>query len=379
MDISLGRLREAREARGLSLDELAARVGTSRQLISRYELEKVVPRPETFLRLCAALNVTPEFFTLPAPASELAPMFFRHFTSRTPRKQLASVKRQILWVRDLISVAEESVVLPPVDLPDFHPPSDPRLISDEKIEESATALRRYWGLGDGIILEAVKLIENKGCVVVCGVIDSLTIDAFSQWTKIGRPFLVFDCRKGGAARSRFSVIHELGHLILHRHCDKRFVELNPDTHKRIEQQADRFASAFLMPEATFKKSLPYVSLDNMLLIKQQWNLSVAAMLHRAADLKMVSKEIERNLWINLVRRGWKKTEPLDDLIAPEEPRLLRNALVAVSEITKGNILALARRVGLQVQDLERYAGLEPGELLSDEFAYIPQELQRKRA
>lgn len=363
--MTLHRLREAREARGLSLDELAERIGTSRQLVHHYEHGKVTPRAETFVRLCAALNVMPDFFSLPQPTDDPFPLFFRHFRSKTSAKQLAAVKRQALWIRDLVARLEETVELPPVAIPDFHPPSDPRMITDEKIEEAATALRRAWEFGDGVIVEVTKLVENKGCLVVAGLVESSSIDAFSKWTCNGRPLLFVNCRDVSAAHTRLDVAHELGHLVMHRSVDPRFVDLNPDTHKLIEHQAFRFASAFLMPEGTFRKSVPYVSLDNLLLVKTQWQLSVAAMLRRAEDLRMMSPAIARNLWINLGRRGWRKTEPLDDLIVREEPKMLQNALLAVKEGTTSSIATVSARTGLQRTDLERYARLPEGGLASD--------------
>lgn len=353
-DLPLARLREVREARGLSLDELAERLNTSRQVISRYETGKAIPRMETFVRLCAALDVTPALFQLPGPIPEPAPLFFRHFRSRTTQKHLNAVKRQVLWFRDIVSALEELLILPRVAVPDFSPPSDPRQITIEQVEEAATALRREWGFGDGIIIEMAKLVESKGCIIACGLVDSATIDAFSLWTKAGRPLIALNAAEGSPSRTRFDIAHELGHLILHRKIDRRFVELNPSTHKIIEQQAHRFAGAFLMPEVTFRKSIPYVSLDALLLVKPQWNLSVATMLHRAQDLKMVDPAITQNLWINLTRRGWKREEPLEDVVAIEEPRLLINAL---GELGDSGITALSKRVGLSTSDYERFAGL----------------------
>jgi len=362
--VTLNRLREAREARGLSLDELASRVGTSRQLLHRYESLKGAPRPELMIRLCAALNVRPGFFTLPSPVDDPFPLFFRHFRSKTSAKQLAAIKRQTVWIRDLVSTVEEIIELPTVNVPDFAPPQDPRLITDEKIEEAATALRRAWGFGDGVIVDVLRLVEGKGCVVIAGVVESSSIDAFSKWTRNNRPLIFIDCRDVSAAHARLDIMHELAHIVLHRNADPRFVELNPDTHRLIERQAFRFASAFLMPEVTFRKSVPYVSLDNLLLVKTQWQLSVAAMLRRAEDLHMISNTIARSFWINLSRRGWRKLEPLDDLVLREEPSMLRNALLAIKDSKASSVTDVSTRLGLPFADLERYARLPDGALAS---------------
>jgi Zn-dependent peptidase ImmA (M78 family)/DNA-binding XRE family transcriptional regulator len=354
---ALERLREAREARAFSLEELARRVGTSRQLLHLYESGEHTPRPDMVARLCAALSVPLEFFGLPKPNPEPAPGFFRHFKSKASAKIVNALERQHVWARDSIAAIEDWVVLPDVDLPNFSPPSDPREIGDDDIERSAEALRLHWGFGSGAIRDMVKLLENKGCIVIPKLVDSEAIDGFSRWPKNGRPFIVIGCRKVSGPHQRLDAAHELAHLILHRNIDKRFLELNPDTHKLIETQAFRFAGAFLMPPSTFRMSAPIVTLDRLLLIKPQWYLSVQAMLQRAKDLRMIDDESfvrQRKL---LVRRGWAKNEPLDEAISLEQPQLLANAIRTLKEHVPDYALVVRQRVGLYLGEIERYAGL----------------------
>ena len=74
----LERLREAREAREMSLEDLASIVGTSRQLVHKYEAAKAVPRPEMLGNLCQALQVAPSFFFAPRRSTRIgAPIFSR--------------------------------------------------------------------------------------------------------------------------------------------------------------------------------------------------------------------------------------------------------------------------------------------------------------
>lgn len=353
----LSRLREAREGRGMSLEDLAEKLGTSKQLVYKYEHALLPATPAAIARFSAALRVPPSFFSRPAPLAELAPTFFRHFRSKTSAKHLAAVERQLGWSQKFVEVLDEFVVLPPVNIPDFRPPSDPRDIMDRQIEECATAVRQHWGFADGVIRDVIRLVESNGCVVVSNLVASETIDGLSQSTRRGRPFIAIDCRELSSPHRRVDVAHELGHLVLHRAIDKRFVQANPDTHKLIEAQAFRFAGAFLMPETTFRRALPVVTLDTLLLAKPKWYLSVAAMLHRAQDLGMVSRDSAKKLYINLNRRGWRKKEPLDDQIPNEVPRLLANAVETIRESGRENLAALCDDVGLYPADLARFCGL----------------------
>lgn len=361
------RLREAREARFMSLDELAERVGTTRQMLHYYETGKHQPRAETAARLCSALSVAPEFFALPGPEPEPSPAFFRQFKSKVRPKHRAGVERLRLWVRDAVSAVEERVVFPALDIPNFHPPSDPRDIDFAQIESAAAALRDCWGFGKGAIREIVKLVESKGCIVISNLFEMKTeaMDGFSWWSHKGRPFIVVGCRDVSGPHRIFDVAHELGHLILHRNIDKRFLDMTPQTHKLIETQAFRFGSAFLMPAETFQRSIPTVSLDTLLLVKPQWFLSVQAMLQRARDLAMVDEPTYVRMRKLLAFRGWLKAEPGDAEIPLEEPELFANALRTLKKSEVDGITDLRQRVGFYSQEFARYSGLSAQELTAE--------------
>ena len=349
----------------MSLDDLEAKSGVSRSLIYAYEKGSHIPRAETVAKLSVALGVEPAFFTMPAPDPEPAPIFMRHFRSKAGAKFIAAVHRQLPWVRDVVNFIEECVVLPVVDIPNFHPPCDPREVTDSQIEQSSTALRRHWGLGDGVIRDVIKLVENKGCIVVPEIVRCDDIDAFSQWSKNGRPFIVANSQKITGVRWRVDISHEIGHLVLHRMIDRRFLEANPATHRLIENQAFRFARAFLMPETSFRRSLPHVSLDNLLFAKRHWHLSVAAMLYRCEDLGMIDRETGIRMWKNLQRRGWKKNEPYDDQLSVEQPRLLANAIRAIVADDPYHIDELRMRTGLELTDISRYCGVDQKAITAD--------------
>lgn len=68
-----------------------------------------------------------------------------------------------------------------------------------------------------------------------------------------REWGIFLNPKARPERKRFTVAHELGHFVLHRHlrpsfnCDKENIHSGIDTLKEIEREADDFASNLLMP------------------------------------------------------------------------------------------------------------------------------------
>ncbi len=358
---SFARIAEAREARAMSLEDLASIVGTSKQLLHKYETGKAHPGPETAARIATALELPLAFFMRPGIQPALRPLFFRDFRSKTrPKHRLAAV-RQMAWAQHLVDVLDVHVIMPEINIPDFHPPSDPREIQPTQIEQAATALRRHWGLGDGVISDVVRLAESHGIVVITQLVRCDTIDGFSQWSGSGRPFIVINCRDVSPSHQRLDVAHEIGHLVLHRAVDKRFVEANPETHKIIEQQAFDFGSAFLMPELTFRRSVPLVSLDALLMLKPQWKASVAAMLRRSERLGMVPQDQAKRLWINRNRRGWREREPFEDQVPFEHPRVLANAIAALRESSPGRLDELVEELALSPADIARLSGIAADE------------------
>jgi hypothetical protein len=136
----------------------------------------------------------------------------------------------------------------------------------------------------------------------------------------------------------------------------------PEIFKLIESQADQFASSFLLPAESFATDFPAVSLELFRALKPKWKVSIAMMLMRARQLGSVSEEQYRKLWVSYSRRGWRKHEPLDNDLPPENPRVLRRAielLVDSGVQTRADILT---RLPFSASDIEELAGLAHGYL-----------------
>ena len=157
------------------------------------------------------------------------------------------------------------------------------------------------------------------------------------------------------------VSHELGHLILHRHVPQ--VEKNKsDVAKLMEKQAFRFGGAFLMPETTFTHDLLSLSLDAMVELKSKWRIAVSAMIYRLAELELISDSQQKRLRINLSRRGWRKREPLDDTLVPEQPRLLERSITLLLERGVTNKTGLELMFGLPIQSIQSVLGISMSSL-----------------
>ncbi len=96
---------------------------------------------------------------------------------------------------------------------------------------------------------------------------------------------IFVNPKARAERKRFTVAHELGHFILHRkvqstfNCDKESVYSGIDTLKKIEREADDFASNLLMPGNMLRDRIEGKCIDFHLLgdLAKEFGVSLEAM------------------------------------------------------------------------------------------------------
>lgn len=353
------RLREAREARTLTAISLAEMVGVTRQAISQYEMDAGSPRPEVMKRIAEVLNVPERRFVLPITRSKSRTVFYRSMNAATKTAR-ARAQARYGWLREMVDYLRKFVEFPKVNFPDFKLRSDPTLISQEEIEELAVETRRFWGMGDGPISNIVWLLENNGVIVARDELAAHTLDAFSEFVRDEAvPYVFLGSDKASAVRSRFDAAHELAHLILHRNVDQARLANTADF-KFIEDQAYKFAGAFLLPEKTFAQDLYCATLDSLKALKSKWLVSIGAMIKRAATLELISEDKAQRLWIQRSRLGWNKREPLDEQIPIEEPRLLlRGFELRLNEKAVGRSAVLAE-LALAANDVEALASLPTG-------------------
>lgn len=321
------RLRQAREARGLSLVALADLAGVSSAAISQYEKGQHTPRAETFDLLAKQLNLPRTYFLKPeviAPIEQHR-LFYRSMSSATKQARTRAGRR-LEWFKEIADYFEQFFDFPDPNIPDFGLSEDFRSITRATIESAAEQLRSFWRLGLGPIADVVRTMEANGIFVSRSILGAETLDAFSEFDG-ARPYVFLNSDKSVLVRSRFDCAHELGHLVLHRNVKKRELSRASDF-KVIESQAHHFAGAFLFPASSFQREIWGLSLDSFRSLKPTWKISIAAMISRASQLELIDDDSAKRLWINLGRRGWRVREPLDDLPC-EQPKMLAKAAAAL--------------------------------------------------
>jgi len=162
--------------------------------------------------------------------------------------------------------------------------------------------------------------------------------------------------KNTMVRTRFDVSHELFHLIAHRGVERNEVA-DKALNKRLEKQAHRFSSALQLPAKSFTNELWDVSLDSFRSLKARWKVSIASMVFRAEQLKIINEDQAKRLRIGISRRGWRKHEPLDDLPVERPSTISRSFELLISEGVKTPNQILAD-LALPARDVVELAGLD---------------------
>jgi Zn-dependent peptidase ImmA (M78 family)/transcriptional regulator with XRE-family HTH domain len=362
------RLRDARLAKRLNQSELAAAIGVTRQAISAFEQGEKSPEADTLTRIAATLDQPMSFFS-----TEDRPVF-GEFSVRTFRAFGPDTKRRNLmcdvlgkWFVQTARYFDDFVNYPMLDLPVVAPTSNDGRYTSEEIEVAAEECRRAWGLGVGPLSNVIALLESKGITVCRFEITDEQIDAFSFWNG-PRPFIFLASDKISCVRARFDAVHELGHLILHRWVGPDELE-NKKILKLIEQEANRFASAFLLPRKSFPNEVYTTRLDAFIGLKRRWKVAIQAMVYRCKDLAIFDEDQVTNLYKQISARRWKTREPLDnpDEMPLEQPRLLRKAVDLL--LQSGRKVADEIRAELQMSRkvIEAICNLPPGFLSNSEM------------
>ncbi len=305
------RLVIARKRRGLSKKHLSEAIGVSDRILLSYEKGDAKPSDETLRLLIKELNF-PEGFFLGPDIPEVAPQSasFRALTTFPAFKRDSALAAGELatLINDWMS---EKFNLPQAAIPDLRG-YDP--------EAAAEALRAEWGLGQGPIKNMIHLLESRGVRIFSLPSKDAEVDAFCFW-RDKTPFILLNITKT-AERSRFDVAHELGHLVLHQHGKPQG--------RDAELEADRFASAFLMPRASVLAiGNRFMTVDQMIKLKRNWNVSVAALNHRLHSVQMLSDWLYRKFCIEISERGYRKSEP--NGIAQEIPQIFPKVFSALKD------------------------------------------------
>ena len=352
------RLSQVLAARRLTQVQLAAMVGVSPATVSKWRAGSQAPEREALDRLAGVVNVAPEWFTRVPSTKVSLPMFRSNASAHVAAR--AMLEARLEWAQDVGLALAEFVDYPTVNLP-IRSFVDPDQVTTDEIEAAAAECRELWRLGRTAVQDLALAIEGAGVLLIREETGISQIEGLSAWSAaLGRPLVLLSADKDNGYRSRFDLAHEVGHLILHRYIAR---PTERERHNQLEKQAHHFAGAFLLPAETFSTEVRTpVTLDDLLLLKRRWGVSVAAMVMRLRALKILDEDGAQSLFKRRSARWGAKAEPGDGDRSPEQPRLLRRTIDLLVDENVMPREAISRHIGLAAHDIEKLAGLPEGYL-----------------
>jgi len=308
MPFNKNMLNLARELRAMTQATLADKSGVSQAKISKFGSGFLVPTDEELAKLATSLDLPVAFFEHggPRPARGTTCLYHRKKATALVRDS-DRVQAQFTYLRmqleELLTCgikvdAKRSIYQIDVDA------------MDGDVEAIAAILRQTWAVPPGPMDNLTLLLEHSGAIVVRVPFYSDDISAMSFWPDSGSPVVFVNASSPGD-RLRWSLAHELGHLIMH-------VTPTGD----LETEADRFASEFLMPRSGILTELSSgpLTIQKLAAMKMRWKVSIQAIIRRAFDLEVITHRQYRTLMMRISQMGWRKKEPVH--VEPEVPTVL---------------------------------------------------------
>jgi Zn-dependent peptidase ImmA (M78 family)/DNA-binding XRE family transcriptional regulator len=303
--ISGDRIKQAREICGLTQKQLADNLGVNQSAIAQMEAGRISPSDDILQKIVFQTEFPISFFKQGQSAEfPLGTLLLRSRASLTAREK--SIARQYARVIfETIEKMEKNITPLPLRLPRI----------DNDPASAAIQARSFLGLSPDVpVGNLINILEKNGVVVLALPLHMDREDAFSAWVgnETRRPIIAITNIGVPGDRLRFSVAHELGHLVIHQKFEGDM--------KKIEKEANAFAGEFLLPkEVMLSEMIPPITLSSLMSLKKRWKVSLAFLIRRAFVLQVVSQRQYIYLMTQLSANGYRKIEPID--IPKEKPRL----------------------------------------------------------
>ncbi|WP_395317717.1 helix-turn-helix domain-containing protein [Fructilactobacillus frigidiflavus] len=353
--INGSRIREARQFRRLTITQLSEKLGISKQMVSKYERNISQPSLDVFKNIVKELKFPLRYFTNEDISNYKDEGTFyrsRLSASKSEKRPTETLKKATGIIEDYFAKYVDFPKLEKIDI-DI---SSPRL--------AARYLRDKWNLGDKPISNMLTLLESHGIVVTLIDSKSEKVDAQGGFVSVkGNNYyiVILDPTNTSFYREQFSLAHELGHFVLHS-LTVDVNDVDPISYRKIEKEADDFASNFLLPEKSFKNDIIHNKSNlefYMSKLKYKWNVSGGSMIHRARDLSIINANEYVKLQKKISYKRWRKSEPFDNNKSLMKPELLKQAFI----LLKDNDLLDPVSLGTNID--HEYGFYYPNEILSE--------------
>lgn len=326
----------AREYRGYSQTELADSIeGLSQSNLSKFEKGFGVLSNELILKIIEFLDFPSEFFEK---------KIICNIENANYRKRSTINKSTIQYFENKCKLIGYSVdeFSETIEWPNF-------TLCQLNIEDGysipyiAGYTRKLLNLHPGEPVKNIfSILESKG-IIIYELACEEKFDGVSFISDKGYPIMIIN-KDLSNDRKRFTLAHELGHLLLH-------TAFPVTDYRDKEDEANKFASEFLMPKEYIKSSLNSLRMNNLPDLKKFWLTSMSSIIRKAKDLECIDYNRYKFFMIEMSRYGYNKNEPIEVYI--DQP----------SNYKCGYEL-LKNKLGFTIDDFINYLSL-PKDIIND--------------
>lgn len=329
---------------GYSRKQLSEKLGVTEQAVWQYENAYTSPKVQIVNELKRIFSVKSKYFyTKDMLAQHMTPANINVMNIAYRSKVLNVISKtqteakHVEYLDTFVNYITAQISLPTLNIIKLRDEVIEYLNHSEddrvtQIQHASQMARQKLGLEPFTNENLMFLIEKSGVFVFEKAIGE-AIDAYSLWTENNRPFIILGNMKRSAVRRNFDIAHELGHLLLHYRLE--FVNLDRKEHKMIENEANIFATAFLLPEDEFLRDVKEIAHitnpDNYLELKKKWKTSLQVLGYRAAHLGIMGTKDHRNFYAAMHRRGYLEKEPFDSSIPLQKPMRIKTIVDLLSK------------------------------------------------
>lgn len=331
----------AREARGLTQQDLAERLNLHRANISRLEKGETAMQQGTLLAISAATQFPPQFFSQEGTFLPVNLAYRKR--EHVPAKVLTPIEAKMNIIRRHVQFVTRALDKPAPKLPLYE------VTEDTWPAGIAGLVRKQWNVDSGTIQNLVALLESKGIIISSFDFGTHRVDSRCMLTDDKYP-IIFVNKNLLGDRLRYTLAYELGQLLMHT-----FFPISAD--RDISREANHFASAFLMPEEDVRKDFENgITLSILADLKRKWKVSMISLLYRADDLGYLTPNQKRYLIQQFNEQKIRRREPVELDVPVEQPTLLKqlvNRYIVEYEI---DMKAMAAIFAIPPQDYLDYYG-----------------------
>ncbi len=331
----------AREARGLTQTALSDHLGCSQATVSKIEKGALPVSEEMLEELSSVLDYPEDFFC------QKGGIYTPGIKYRRSRSRLRAKDRDRLDANHNIRARVISKLLEAIEIDGGDIPSMP-VSKYGSPAEIARRLRSYWEVPRGPIDNLTRLIERNGGIVIHTDFQTGEMDGvYYPFPEI--PPTVFLDKNQPGDRLRFTLAHELGHIVMHQHPG------DPEEYEQqtIEDQTNEFAGEFMMPEEDIGPQLQRLDLRKLAQLKPKWGIAMSALLVRADRIGAISHRKYRSLWTKMGKAGYRKREPAELDVPKEEPKLESRLIEAHLNELGYSVEDLADAVHLNIDEFKQ--------------------------